>query len=228
LSNLRFSARGIVRLGRVMHPMTTLRAMPRRAGVALWLLAAALAGSALAGPAEDLAAAEVLYGKGDYAAVLRLIRPLAEQGNARAQYNLATMYARGAGVPQDQALAVEWYRKAADQGSAPAQHNLGAMYVTGRGVPQNFAEGAKWLRKAADQGDGVAQYNLAVMYEQGQGVPQDYVQAWKWFSVAATRFAGDAEKRDRATKGRDRVAARLTPAQLAEATRQARGWKPAG
>ena len=58
------------------------------------------------------------YGNGDYATALRLYRPLADKGNAEAQYNLGFMYDKGQGVPQEYAVAVKWYRLAADQGNA--------------------------------------------------------------------------------------------------------------
>lgn len=44
--------------------------------------------------------------RGDYATVLREWRPLAEEGNAVAQYNLGLQYVRGQGVPQDDMCAV--------------------------------------------------------------------------------------------------------------------------
>ncbi len=74
--------------------------------------------------------------RGDYAAAYRLWKPLAEQGDADAQYNLGFMYGNGKGVPQDYREAVKWYRKAAEQGLAKAQSNLGFMYGNGKGVPQ--------------------------------------------------------------------------------------------
>jgi TPR repeat protein len=174
-------------------------------------------GSAYAGPFEDATAA---HGSQDYATAMRLFRPLADQGSAAAQYNLGIMYDRGQGVPQDYAEAVEWYRKAADQGHARAQYNLGFMYNDGQGVPQDYAEAVEWYRKAADQGYVRAQYNLGVMYNDGTGIPQDYVQAHKWFNLSATK--GDAH----AVKARDIVAAKMTPAQIAEAQKLAREWKP--
>ena len=63
---------------------------------------------------------------------MRLLRPLADQGDATAQYDLGLMYAKGQGVPQDYAEAVKWFRKAADQGDASAQYNLG-RHVRQRG-----------------------------------------------------------------------------------------------
>tara|TARA_B100001105_G_C22089380_1_gene314347 strand:- start:175 stop:531 length:357 start_codon:yes stop_codon:yes gene_type:complete len=64
---------------------------------------------------------------------------LAEQGDARAQYNLGFNYATGEGVPENDAEAVRWFRLAAEQGLAEAQSNLGTMYGYGRGVPENDA-----------------------------------------------------------------------------------------
>ena len=65
------------------------------------------------------------------------------------------------------------------------------------------------------------------MYEKGQGVPQDYVQAHMWFNLAASRFsASETKKRDIAVGKRDVLAFLMTPAQLAEAQRLAREWKP--
>ena len=73
----------------------------------------------------------------NYATALRLLRPLAGHGNARAQLNLGYLYANGQGVPQDCSEAAKWFRLAAGQGNAAAQFNLGVMYGQGQGVPQN-------------------------------------------------------------------------------------------
>ena len=182
-----------------------------------------LTAPAWAGLDEGVAA----YDRGDYAAALREWRPLAKQGNANTQYNLGIMYNNGRGVPQDFAEAVKWYRKAAEQGMAEAQVNLGVMYMyyNGHGVPQDLAEAVKWNRMAAEQGDAGAQYNLGVMYDNGQGVPQDYAQAHMWFNFAASRFP-PGDTRGIAVKSRDNVAMRMTPAQISEAEKLAREWKP--
>ena len=131
--------------------------------------------------------------QGVYATALRLLRPLAEQGEASAQYNLGLMFDNGQGVPQDYATAVSWYRKAAEQGHAAAQNNLGAMYAHGQGVPQDYAAAASWYRKAAEQGNAMAQYNLGVLYDDGQGVPQDYAVAMSWYRKAAEQGYVDAQ-----------------------------------
>jgi len=63
-------------------------------------------------------------------------KPLAEQGQADAQYNLALIYRDGDGVPQNYETAVMWYILAAKQGHANAQSNLTIMHAKGQGVPQ--------------------------------------------------------------------------------------------
>ena len=131
-------------------------------------------------------------------------------------------YTRG-----DYATALQLFRSLADQGDATAQNYLGFMYEKGRGVPQDYAAAVTWYRKAAEQGDANAQNNLGVMYVNGQGVPQDYVQAHKWFNLAAARFPGsETKRRESAVENRDRIAAKMTPTQIAEAQRLAREWKP--
>ena len=177
---------------------------------------------ALAAPvaAQDFDAGREAYQRGDYAAALSEFRPLAEQGNAKAQNNLGIMYARGVGVPQDFAEALRWYRKAVAQGNASAQSNLGVMYAGGQGVAQDYAEALKWYSKAAEQGHAQAQYNLGVMYDNGQGVAQDKVQAHMWLNLA------DRQGFESAAIIRDRVAGMMTFKQFAEAQKLAREWKP--
>jgi len=179
-----------------------------------------------AGPAwADLETGVAAYERGDYETAFKEFKAAAEQGNAEAQNRLGDMYAEGQGVPQDYGEAVKWYRRAAEQGDAKAQFFLGSMYVEGQGVIQDYAEAVKWFRRAADQGDAGAQGSLGFMYLLGRGVPQDYQLAYMWFNLAAAG-ATDKDARDMAAKNRDLVAEKLTPAQLAEAQKWAREWKP--
>ena len=89
------------------------------------ILAGALVLVTLAAPAwagyDDGVAA---YRRGDHAAALRALRPLARRGDARALYILGVMHERGHGVRRDHAEAVRWYRKAADQGEPGASEGL--------------------------------------------------------------------------------------------------------
>jgi TPR repeat protein len=113
------------------------------------------------------------YYRQDYETALQEWRPLAQQGEAAAQYNLGVMYERGEGVAKDEAEAVRWYTQAAAQGHADAQYNLGVMYSQGRGVVKDEAEAVRWYRKAADQGDADARKNLEILVVQGRGIPPE-------------------------------------------------------
>src|SRR5208282_724350 len=108
-----------------MRPTMRHYAKLSRATLTASLMLVAIAGAAVAGPLED---GEAAYQRGDFATALGLLRPLAGQGNADAQYDLGAMYRDGKGVPQDYAEAVKWWRKAADQGNAHAQGGLGGFY----------------------------------------------------------------------------------------------------
>ncbi len=92
------------------------------------------------------------YKRGDYDTAMTEWRPLAEQGDADAQWFLGSMYYQGKGVPQDDQEAVRWYRQAADQGDAYAQNTLAYMYEHGRGVPRNYVRAYMWASLAAAQG----------------------------------------------------------------------------
>jgi hypothetical protein len=186
------------------------------------LLALGLFGAAIAGPLEDGLTA---YQDGDYAEALRLWRPLANQGNAIAQAELGVMYTYGRGVPQNDAQAVAWLSKAAAQGNAWGEGRLGQMYLNGQGVQRDYAQAHMWLRKGAEQGDSLSQDSLGYLYETGKGVPQDYIQAHMWYNLAASDTQ-DAAVSETASQMRDLVAAKMTPAQVAEAQRLAREWRP--
>lgn len=136
-----------------------------------------------AGPLED---GEAAFQNGHDDVALRLWRPLAEAGNAEAQYGLGHLYDNVFfdKVPQDPSEALKWFRKAAEQGHARAQNTLGGIYRTGRGVLRDYAEALKWYRKAADQGNADAEVSLGRMYFSGEGVPKDHAEALKWFRKA--------------------------------------------
>jgi len=114
----------------------------------------------------------------------------------------------------DYATALRLLRPLAEKGDPDAQINLGNMYFDGHGVQQDQAETVKWYLLAADQGSADAQIALGFLYEYGQAVPQNYVQAHKWFDLAGSSLY------------RDTLAAKMTPAQIAEAQKLAREWKP--
>ena len=208
------------RRGGEWRPRPHARAAARCLALVLGLLLAA-AGSALAGFDDGMAAAR----RGDYRGALEIWLPLARDGDIRAQYNLAVLYDKGIGAPQNYAEAARWYLAAAERGHLDAQANLGFAYEQGRGVAQDYAAAAKWYRAAAERGDIAAQANLGTLYANGWGVARDDILAHMWLNLAVSGAEG-AKFRRRLIRKRDRVAERLTPERIAEAQRLARDWRP--
>jgi TPR repeat protein len=134
--------------------------------------------------------------KGDYVTALKEFTPLAEQGNADAQYNLGAMYYHGQGVSQDLKAALKWFTLAAEQGNfVHAQYNLGLMYFNGRGVSPDYKAALKWHTLAAKQGHATAQFILGVMYEKGHAAQQDMKTAIKWLTLSAKQGYAAAQSR---------------------------------
>jgi TPR repeat protein len=148
------------------------------------LFFAVLAIPGVASPLEDGTRA---FEQDDWVPALMLLQPLADQGNARAQFMVGTMYFRGWGVTEDLEAGFEWIRKAADQGLAEAQSELGAAYLNGRGTKLDYAQAMNWFIKAADQEDSSAQRAIAEMYEKGLGVPKSRDKAKKWYDKSRRR-----------------------------------------
>jgi len=116
--------------------------------------------------ADDFQDATDAYNRQDYETAYKLILPLAEQGDASAQFNLGLMYEDGQGVPQDYKEAVKWTRLAADQGDADAQYNLGQMYYFSRGVPQDSVLAHMWWNLAGSNGNKDALENKKNLEEE--------------------------------------------------------------
>ena len=80
----------------------------------------------------------------------------AEQGNAKAQYELGICYRQGEGVDTDEKEGFKWLTKSAEQGNADAQFWLGNCYEYGSGVDKDEKEAVNWYTKAAEQRDAEA------------------------------------------------------------------------
>ena len=113
-------------------------------------------------------------------------RKAATAGNPDAQYQLATLYLRGAGVPKSLEDAATWFSRAAREGKlAQAQYALGVLYARGKGVEQNDVEAVLLYRRAADQGYVPAITEVGLAFLHGKGVKQDLVRAKRFLERAA-------------------------------------------
>jgi TPR repeat protein len=113
------------------------------------------------------------------------LQAAADKGDARAQYQLATCYAKGKGVAAIPVMAASYMRKAADQGYVEAQTDLGSYYGRGFGLPRDLTNAVQWYRKAAAQGDALAQYCLGACLLKGSGVTRDVAAGVKCWRQAA-------------------------------------------
>jgi hypothetical protein len=187
----------------------------------------------------------VMYANGrgvpqDYAEAVAWYRKGADLGAAPAMFNLGIMYDDGRGVTQDYVEAYKWMFLAR---ARPGEHQKMTAQALDRVAqlmtPAQIAEAQKlaggWrsqiaaaqpsnrtdaqfvepFRAAAATGDAAAMFTLGVMYRDGQLVLQDDIEAYLWMSLAADRLTGENQKT--AEEARDRLAALMTPARIAEA-----------
>jgi uncharacterized protein len=192
---------------------------------ALILVGIVLAASAPAAVAQGtLDDAMAAYRSADYIKAIEILRPLAEKGDATAQFRLGSMYADGKGVARDDKMALEWFLKSAQQGDPMAQYDAAASYAAGLGIAQSDAEAARWFRRAADQGMAYAQLNLGLLYAAGRGVPQDNVDAMIWLQLALFGLPPGATRSDVARAMED-VSSKMTAEQRDDARQRARIWR---
>lgn len=116
-------------------------------------------------------------------------RKPAEQGDARAQYNLAVI-ARALEVYPE---SLKWTRLAVAQNLPEGQYHLGLLYFHGQGVTQDYATALRWYETAGTAGFPEAQYSAGQMYLAGTGIQRDAASAAKWFSRAAEQGHADAQ-----------------------------------
>lgn len=143
--------------------------------------------------------------KKEYEQAAKCFLRAAEQGYAKAQYNLGIFYAFSLGLEKNEGEAVKWYQKAAEQGHADVQSNLGACYERGLGVKKSAQKayqrvyrenekGYKLCLKYARKGDLECQYLAASHYRYGYGVEEDPEKAYYWYKKAADRGHEKAQK----------------------------------
>ena len=128
------------------------------------------------------------FDRKDYDRAKEIWKPLAEQGDARAQYRLGRMYEKGKGVWRNLRTAAKWYQEAAHLGNADAQYRLAVAYAYGLGgLDWDETRALMWLCRAATQGQKKAQKVLAEVYERGKfGVEPDPERAAYWRARAET------------------------------------------
>ncbi len=144
--------------------------------------------------ADDLAAGRAAVEAGNYAEGLRLLTPLAEQGDAVAQRSLGWMYMSGTGVPKDLEQAEKWLVPAAAQGDEKARMNLlivARLYRAGGDVTRRCTHAVEILNGLIAQGFVPAMVDLGGLYSEGcDEIRANEREAIRWVRESAER--GDA------------------------------------
>ena len=135
------------------------------------LLAALFLTAAAPLSAQSVKAGIEAWQRSDYAGAVSIWRPLAEKGDADAEFNLGQAYRLGRGVPSNLAAAQTWFERAANQGHIDAQTTLGLLLFQNG----DQAAGIKWLKQAAEKGEPRAQLVYGTALVNGDGVKQDPV-----------------------------------------------------
>ena len=85
------------------------------------------------------------YDRQDYKLAYEQLLPLAEEGDAQAQYFVGSMLVDGMGVPVDPAKGAYWLEQAISKKYYKAATTLGKMYMSGYGVTMDTDKGAKYI-----------------------------------------------------------------------------------
>src|SRR4051794_29615613 len=155
-------------------------------------LVAAVLAAAMAAPlcAQSVKAGIDAWQRAEYPAAIAIWRPLAENGDADAQFNLGQAYRLGRGVPTSLSTAKSWFERAAGRNHVDAQTTLGLLLF------QNGeqAEGLKWLKAAAEQGEPRALLVYGTALFNGDGVTQDPILGYAYVSRAAAQGLAPAKE----------------------------------
>lgn len=86
---------------------------------------------------SQLTKARQAFNQKNYEQAASLLTPLAEQGDANAQYALGYMYHNGLGVPRNYKLAIQWMTAASAKGNEKATEALRRISELGSDVTDN-------------------------------------------------------------------------------------------
>ena len=141
-------------------------------------------------PAQSVKAGIEAWQKSDYSAAVAIWRPLAENGDADAAFNLGQAYRLGRGVPTNLGAAQSWFERAARKGHVDAETTLGLLLFQNG----NQTAGLRWLKGAAEKGDARAMLVYGTALFNGDAVPQDPVLGYAYVSRAAAQGLGPAKE----------------------------------
>ena len=111
--------------------------------------------------------------------------PLANEGDADAQYAIGRLYESGLAVVQNYEEAFSWYKRSAEQGNVWAQYYVAHLNYEGLGTERSYSEAYFWTEKIVKRSFVAAYYNFGLMHFHGDGVKENKEEALKWFKKGA-------------------------------------------
>lgn len=172
-----------------------------------WYVLGRMYHEGLGGYALDVRRAEKLY------------RSAAEVGHVDSMLALADMFARGAGVRANFAVARIWYENAAKAGNVPAMVLVANDYAGSNGASPDYQRARVWYEQAAATGNNAAMAALASFYRNGLGVELSFVEAVMWYRLAIRN--GNQES----VAAEALISRFLSPTELADADRRVAEWE---
>lgn len=115
---------------------------------------------------------------------------MASHGDMESQYELAQIFEKGIGVPQDMQRAIQYYEMAARQQHFPSMLKLGQILADDKPY-QDFEKSLQWYIYAAQNGEVQAQLYLANFYQEAEHYDKN--QAKHWLEKALRQLFPDAQ-----------------------------------
>lgn len=135
------------------------------------------------------------FDEADYSDAREYCQSIAELGDARAAFLLATIYYQGLDVPVDDQRGLFWDEVAAEKGHPEAAYRLALAYQLGQGVSQSNTQARRWYMQAALARHPKAQKQLGAMFETGITGEVNLEKAFEWYLKAARQGLADAQLR---------------------------------
>jgi tetratricopeptide (TPR) repeat protein len=167
---------------------------------------------------------EMLHKYGRYDEAIQWYARAVENGDAKSANRVAFFYELGIGRPKDPREALAWHRKGAELGDFSSQLRYADALRRGDVLTRDETAAFQWYARAAAQREyeqrGYAFLPMAEMYEKGAGVGHDLSRAFAYAKAAElTVDDSDGTNHLKARSLRDRVAAQMSPAELAAGDR---------
>ena len=123
------------------------------------------------------------YARPWFAALIKEMSRLADQGDAEWQWRLGAEYLRGGLVPHDDAKALALYVKAARQDFPEAYVAIGNYYKHADGLARSI----QFMRVGAMLGSGEACYEMAFLYGPNCLMKENWTEEYAWSLLAQRR-----------------------------------------